>query len=150
MNQKDKNLTIFILALVVLGAVIGAVFNFSNNSTEEVVESESDGLSVEELSAMYLRVAKESHREGIDSLEDPAFSAFVYDTLDKQCPFYVPSGAGYRDCLWEAVYAAEGAYTKERPSKEEIEDECQQLALHLGGLVAGEVILSCRVFKLSQ
>src|SRR3989344_1005365 len=110
----------------------------------------ADEIAQEDMNALYLEVAVESHREGIESLGDPAFSAYVFNELDTRCPFYEPDGAGYRDCLWDVVNEKEAAYAKTSPTSAEIDEQCQSATVHLGGLVAGEVVLSCSAFKLSQ
>lgn len=95
-------------------------------------------------------VVTQGYEDAIGAMHDPAFTAYVTNTLAVRCPFYIPDGAGYRDCLWDVVNENEAAYTKTTPSSQEIDDECQTVAAHLDGLVAGEVVLSCRAFKLSN
>lgn len=131
-------------------AALTAAFSFWLMLPTSTAVSNDWNQSQEEMNDLYLDVATQSHREATESLGDPAFTAYVFNTLDKQCPFYTPSGAGYRDCLWEVVNAAEASYTKTSPTPTEIEEQCQTAAAHLDGLVSGEVILSCRAFMLSQ
>jgi len=104
----------------------------------------------QEYNDMYLKVATDGRKDAIASLDDPAFSSYVFDVLDKRCPFYENGGANYRDCLWNVVTEKEASYKKSSPTSKEIEDRCQSIASNLGGLLSGEIILSCRAYKLSQ
>ena len=107
-------------------------------------------LTQQEHNDMYLKAATDGRKDAIASLGDPAFSAYVFGVLDKRCPFYENGGANYRDCLWSVVNEKEAVYKKNNPSSKEIEDRCQSIASNLGGLLSGEIILSCRAYKLSQ
>lgn len=98
---------------------------------------------------LFNSVMVQGYEDVIEAMNDPAFTSYVTNTLAVRCPFYVPDGAGYRDCLWEVVNENEAAYTKATPSSQEIDNECQEKASNLDGLVAGEVVLSCRAYKLS-
>lgn len=111
--------------------------------------STTSELTQEEVNDLYLKSAMDGRRDAIASIGDPAFSAYVYDVLDKRCPFYESGGAVYRDCLWGVVNESEAAYKKSSPTTKEIDDSCQALASNLDGLLSGEIILSCRTYKLS-
>lgn len=128
-------------------AAFTALFSFWLAVQVPVVPQE---MTQGEMNALYLEVATDDRNAAIASIGDPAFSSYVFDVLDKQCPFYVPDGASYRNCLWEVVDESESTYTRSSSTPQEIDEQCQSLAAHLDGLVAGEIVLSCRAFKLSK
>lgn len=99
---------------------------------------------------LFNSVVTQGYEDAIEAMNDPAFTSYVANTLAVRCPFYIPDGAGYRDCLWDVVNENEAAYTKTTPLLQEIDDQCQSVASDLDGLVAGEVVLACRAFKLNS
>ena len=152
--RKDLKNGVLVGFLIVLVIFVLLPWTFSwyqeRNEQRNTAVTPASEMTQEEYNAMYLKSATDGRTEAIESIGDPAFSAYVFGVLDKRCPFYEPDGAGYRECLWSVVSEKEAAYKKGSPTSKEIDDECQVLASNLGGLVAGEVVLSCRAYKLSQ
>jgi hypothetical protein len=148
MRRVLKNAAWISLAILL---VIFVLFPLTFSRYQE--SSEQRNASAEptqgEYNAMYLKVATDGYREAVEGIGDPAFTAYVFSVLDKRCSFYVPDGSRYRDFLWNVVSEKEAAYTKSSPTIREIDNSCQSIASNLGGLVAGEIVLSCRAFKLS-
>ncbi len=142
--------------LVVLMAVIGIVSVWVWSQSEAVVRYGAPRIgSTPPLAQTSPEVKIESGGEidgwsdAIEAIDSPAFAVYVRDYLSKRCLFYVPDGAGYRNCLWEVVDATQAAYSKTDPTVEQIIDECQLIASQLDGVVAGEVVLSCEAYKFS-
>lgn len=84
----------------------------------------------------------------IDEFGDPEFSRYARKVINVQCPFYQPSGAVYRDCLLNLLEKeSHGGDTK---YVAEVRAECEaevEKVFEEPSLVAGEMTLSCIVFK---
>ena len=153
-----KNPTLKLIGIVLLVVFVAAVYLLyylpkypdGQVANPNPVNVNSDEQTQKELNEQYLTVATKGFYEAIDGVHDPAFSAYSHSVLDTRCPFYKPDGASYRECLWGLVEEKEAVYKKTSPSSKEIDDSCQAIASDLGGLQAGEIVLLCRAFKLSQ
>ena len=100
----------------------------------------------------YINVELDGHKEDIKSVGDPAFSAYVFDVLDKRCPFIEPNGGPYIACIQNVVNEKEIIYTKTSPSIKEINDYCQSSAQKhaADGLISSDILLACRAYRLSE
>ena len=116
---------------------------------EAAGQSPADGTQ-EYYNQLYLKVATDGHWGAVEEIGDPAFTKYMHEVLEKHCPFYEPDGSGYRDCLLNLVDTETAAYTKQRPTLQEIDTYCQAIGSRWEGLLAGEMVLSCKAYRLSS
>lgn len=97
---------------------------------------------------VYHEMAVASYEDAVDTVGDAGLSHYMRDVIEKRCPVYQPSGAVWRDCLWQLHDENKAAHTGTDAG--DIEDRCQAISKQFDGLIAGEVALSCEAYGFSK
>jgi hypothetical protein len=142
--------SILILDVLVIVGTLGVVSLITYFHTDPAPAASDYDATVQEMADEYQSIADEGFNSSVEEVGDPKFSAYVRDVLNKECPVYKPSGVAYRDCLWDIRDRNEMSYSEKNGLIEDIDNNCQSVGNQFGGLVAGEITLSCEAYKFSM
>lgn len=96
-----------------------------------------------------LRVFAEAHINAVRNVGNPAFVAYVTGPLQKICPFYVPDGVTYRDCLSGLVERGKAAYDGSKSEIKSFDSYCQSISDQYTGIETMNLYFSCMAYKLN-
>jgi hypothetical protein len=86
-----------------------------------------------------------------DGISDAGFVQFAKEIIDVRCPFYVPDGATYRDCLSSWVAKMEQASLVEQV--DEVHAYCEMFSKKFASQISfemGELFSKCVLYRLSS
>lgn len=87
------------LIIVVTVAYGGAAMLSAPTPPVASTTSNRQDQSVAEMAAQFIKVYTANHVAGLEAFNDSGLMNFYENDLQKTCPYYVPDGSTYRDCL---------------------------------------------------
>lgn len=100
----------------------------------------------EEYDRTVFKAFAETHADAVINVGDDAFSEYVFHELQDICPFYVPNGVAYRDCLERIV--DNGKVGKSETLIKSGETFCRTVSAEYTGIESNNLFLSCFAYKL--
>lgn len=140
-HSAKKYAWIALALLVLAGAVI--LTQWQGADAPDQAESRNMERIVREAFA-------ESHATAVANVEDDAFTAYVAGPLQHTCPFYVPDGVTYRQCLYYLVERQKTAYKGSGASAASYEKYCESISDEYTGIEQINLYQSCLAYKFSS
>ena len=144
MNRSNKYIWIVLAVLVLIGTAV--LLHISQ--TDVSAEKENQQPGTEFTGVDVFRIFAEAHIHAVTNVGDPAFVEYVAGPLQKICPFYIPDGVSYRDCLGQIVEQGKVAYIGNKDDIDSFENFCQSISDPYTGVETLNLYLSCMAYKL--
>lgn len=145
MRLAKNHAWIVLAAIVLIGIAI--LFRIPQSDVSAEKESKQPDAEITEAGVVVLKVFAEAHINAVINVGDPAFVAYVTGPLQKICPFYVPDGVTYRDCLNQLVERKKAAYTGKKDDIDSFENYCQSISDQYTGIETMNLYFSCMAYK---
>ena len=148
MSLSNKYTWVVLAALVLIGIVVLYRIPLTIVPVEKVDKQADAEFTDGEMDV--LRVFAEVHINAVTNVGDPAFVEYVAGPLQKICPFYVPDGVTYRDCLSNLVERGKAAYGGNKSEITGFENYCQSISdQYNAGVESLNLYFSCMAYKLN-
>ncbi|MDO8571554.1 MAG: hypothetical protein Q7R79_02655 [bacterium] len=143
MNLPNKDLWIILAVLILLGiAVLLRIPQSEVSAGKENQQPDAESMKI-------LQVFAEAHINAVSNVGDSDFTAYVTGPLQKICPFYVPDGVSYRDCLGDLVERGTAAYGGSKSDITGFETYCRSISEQYEAWVESlNLYYSCMAYKL--
>jgi len=125
--------------LVLLGGIAFLYFTPVSDPNDEAITEE-------EMREIFANALDESHLWALENTEDEEFMAYTLGSLNERCPFYVPDGITYRECLSD--YIDEIAVNTSAEKQLEIQVYCEEIAAYITGTEYANLVPSCMAYHL--
>ena len=147
MNIKSPWHTSILLissAVILIASFVlyGNVFvrpHINTETIEEIKEATVATSTQTEIATMY------------EDMTEKDFAAFASTVIEKRCPFYVPDGSSYRECLSEWMNSLQSKAIDEENT--EVNNYCQTFTTKYQkeeSLASAELFMKCVIFTFSK
>ena len=146
--MKSNSLRLKIPVVIALGAiVVASVVLYKNVFTPTQIEQ-----SIITTTSKPAEATSTTSNVGIyGDIKEKDFALFASSTIDKQCPFYVPDGATYRECLSDWVTKIQSKASDEEIT--EVNNYCQTFTSKYekdSSLAWSELYMKCVIFTFEK
>lgn len=128
--------------------LVGIAILFRIPQSDVSTENENQLPDSEVMEATVRSTFAEAHITAVINTGDPTFSAYVQGPLQELCPFYIPDGITYRECLNQLVTREKEAYIGNKDDIDSFENFCQSISDPYTGVETLNLYLSCMAYKL--
>lgn len=140
--------TLFGLSIIVLLFICARVF-FTTKTTYQNISSvapqQTDYIS--DIKQVYWQ----GHMDAVVAVGNTAFTSFVLFDLQTACPFYVPNGVTYRDCMTAYIAKEQADFKGTKTQIQQSENYCLGISKqYVDGIEGTNLYQSCMAFKLSN
>ncbi|MDO8513929.1 MAG: hypothetical protein Q7S50_00070 [bacterium] len=142
-NLSNKYVWIILVALALVGTVALSQYVPKTKTSADKEDRQWNAESRE-----ILVVFAEAHINAVRNVGDPAFVEYVAGPLQEICPFYIPDGVTYRDCLSDLVERGKATYGGSKSNVVSSENYCQSISDQYTGIETVNLYFSCMAYKL--
>ena len=103
-HTSSHNRTGYIIGLILLFAILGWYSNtYVTYLRKNVEHSEVEQKQIQKIDTDENAKNISPSTENVPTMNDKGLADFTKNVIEKRCPYYKPSGQGYRECLsdWE-------------------------------------------------